>query len=128
MIRATLEQGGRQMSDEPLSTEDALQNWREAERSAALARRGRVAAEAAAMAAEQAATAANATAVAARSALDAMALAEASATKTAEAARLAALSTRADFADATSEVGMADVNESAAKKVYHDAVERAKRK
>ena len=48
------------------------------------------------MAAADAAIAAQATAEAARSALDAMSLAETSAQKTAEAAKLAALSTSAD--------------------------------
>jgi hypothetical protein len=54
-----------------------------------------------------------------------MALAEASATKTAEAAKLSVLSTQADVADATSASALADVNEGAARQGYRDAVERA---
>jgi hypothetical protein len=107
------------------TTEEALQSWREAERTVAVARRGRVAAEAAAMAADQAASAAAATALAARSALDAMALAETSANKTAEAAKLVALTSSADLADATSDAGMAEVNESLAHEGYRQAVSRA---
>ncbi len=104
---------------------EALQEWRMAERVAAVARRGRVASEEAAAAAQEAAEAAIATAEAARSALEAMKLAEVSAAKTASAAKLAALSMDADLADAVSETALADVDEVAAQNRYRDATKRA---
>ena len=109
----------------PLSVSEALQDWRQAERVAAVARRGRLAAEEAAVAAEEAATAAAATAEAARNALEAMTLAESSAAKTAKAAKLAALSINADLADAQTETAFADVDEISAQSRYRDAMDRA---
>jgi hypothetical protein len=117
------------MPDEPakpLTTERALQQWRVAERAVAVARRGRLASEAAASAAAEAARAAAATADAARDALQSMRLAEESAAKTAEAARLAAQTTRVDEADADADLAMAEVNEASAGHEYHEAVRRAK--
>lgn len=108
------------------TTEEALQNWRAAERTVAVARRGRIAAETAAEAAEEAASAAAATAVAAKAALDSMALAETSAAKTAIAARLVVQSSRADLADSDADVSMAEVGEADAHHAYNEASRRAR--
>jgi hypothetical protein len=107
------------------TTAAALEQWRAAERSASVARRGRVAAEAAANAAKSAVEAAAATAEAAKAALDSMVLAEASANRTAVAARLVVTESNADLADALGESAMADVDEADARMKYRAAADRA---
>ena len=108
-----------------MTTEAALQQWREAERTASVARRGRVAAEAAVQAADEAAGAAAATADAAKAALASMQLAEESARKTAAAARLFVQEARADLADAEAEGGISDAAETNAHDTYRVAVKQA---
>jgi hypothetical protein len=107
------------------TTVEALQGWREAERTAAVARRGRFAAQVAVQAAEEASAAAIATAEAARSALASATLAEASAMKTATSARLVVEAATVDLTGADSESAQADINEITARDLYHQSADEA---
>jgi hypothetical protein len=112
------------MTKDP-TTAEALETWRAAERIMAVARRGRLSAEAAANAAAEAASAALATAEAAKTALEAMALAEQSAAKTAATARLLVESARADLAEADSDLAFTEIAEADAHSRYRSATDRA---
>jgi hypothetical protein len=113
---------------EPATTARTLALWREAERLASVARRGKEAAQVAATAAEEAATAALATAEAARAALEASKLAYDSAARTAESARLVIRAADIDLTHSSADSVLADLEEAAARDRYQDAVADVERR
>lgn len=111
--------------DEGITAPEALKEWRAAERTVAVARRGELAGQTAAAAAQEAADAAIATAEASKAALAAAGLAETSAAKTASAAKLLVKTTLIDVADSETEAAIAQVDEAEARSRYREAAAQA---
>jgi hypothetical protein len=111
-----------------LSVAEALQQWREAQRAADVARNSKRSAESAVRAAQEAEAAARDTAQAATRALEAATFAEASAARTAESARQTLEVAKDDSRTADAESAAADVIERDAQARYGEAVDVAARR
>ncbi len=110
------------------TTAAALEHWRVAEQASVFVRRSLTAADLVSIAATIAAEAAVATATSAKAALAASVLAESSASKTAQAAELAAVAARTDHSSSMLDAAMVDEAVAIAHQGYLDAVARGKRR
>jgi hypothetical protein len=117
------------MSDDekarPLSVPEALERWRDAEREAAVAHRGKDAALLAERVAREASEAARTTADASDRALEAATLAQVSAARTATAAEELARAAGRDMTSATADADAADLAQDDAHRAYWEALDQA---